>query len=159
MPQENEPPLNDFGEENNQIPPQEPETGDMQQVDNIPQQNNIGDNFNNGDTENIDGYNENGPIDGPSDEPGDDSTMSIINQLSDTDREAVRAYAESMLNRDETQDQPMQENLVFTKKQLDEIHEILMAQSDRRDNELNKINKKTKQTHNLHKSPFDSPFI
>ena len=28
----------------------------------------------------------------------DDSTMSIINQLSDEDREAVRAYAESMLN-------------------------------------------------------------
>ena len=31
----------------------------------------------------------------------DDSTMSIINQLSDEDREAVRAYAESMLSKSE----------------------------------------------------------
>ena len=42
-----------------------------------------------------------GPMDG-GDEGGDgDSTMSIINQLSPEDREAVRAYAESMLARDE----------------------------------------------------------
>ena len=34
---------------------------------------------------------------------GDDSTMGIINQLSPKDREAVRAYAESMLTRDEAQ--------------------------------------------------------
>ena len=35
-------------------------------------------------------------------EEGGDSTMDIINQLSPDDREAVRAYAESMLARDET---------------------------------------------------------
>jgi hypothetical protein len=67
---------------------------------------------------------------------GDDSTMSIINQLSDTDREAVRAYAESMLSRDEESDidndgiggdaqAPMQETrkVIFTKKQLLEMNE------------------------------------
>jgi hypothetical protein len=32
---------------------------------------------------------------------GDDSTASIIDQLSDDDKEAVRNYAESLLNRDE----------------------------------------------------------
>lgn len=32
---------------------------------------------------------------------GDDSTASIIDQLSDEDKEAVRNYAESLLNRDE----------------------------------------------------------
>ena len=39
-----------------------------------------------------------GEGDGP-----DDSTMSIINQLSPEDLDAVRAYAESMLSRDEPQ--------------------------------------------------------
>ena len=65
-------------------------------------------------------------------EEGDDSTMSIINQLSDEDRESVRAYAESMLNKqeekgeeevpempDEMQGNP-QECKRFTKKQLKE---------------------------------------
>ena len=35
--------------------------------------------------------------------PEDDSTASIIDQLSDDDKEAVRNYAESLLNRDENQ--------------------------------------------------------
>jgi len=42
------------------------------------------------------------PMDGGEGEEGDDSTMSIINQLSPEDREAVRSYAESMLARDES---------------------------------------------------------
>ena len=86
------------------------------------------------------------PVNGPDndmengidDNPADDSTMDIINQLSDTDREAVRAYAESMLARDETEDesgmdgdsmsnQPepdnnqMFETFKFSKKQLEEM--------------------------------------
>ena len=71
---------------------------------------------------------------------GDDSTMSIINQLSDEDREAVRAYAESMLNKSEGEQEapagedpmmgdpamggeqpPMMESFIFTKKQLNKI--------------------------------------
>ena len=65
------------------------------------------------------------PMDSPMDgeDEGDDSTTSIINQLSPEDREAVRAYAQSMLSKsdglnDETQQEPMMESFVFTKKQI-----------------------------------------
>ena len=75
---------------------------------------------------------------GTDDNPADDSTMDIINRLSDTDREAVRAYAESMLARDETENEPgmdgdsmsdqpepdnnqMFETFKFSKKQLEEM--------------------------------------
>lgn len=102
----------------------------------------------------------NGPDMGADTGEGDDSTMSIINQLSDTDREAVRAYAESMLNRDETQagveptgepgdapmdapmdapaggdqEQPMMESVTFTKGQLEKINEVFGdIQNDFRD--------------------------
>jgi hypothetical protein len=105
---------------------------------------------------------------------GDDSTMSIINQLSDTDREAVRAYAESMLNRDETQagteptgeptdapmdapaggdqEQPMMESVTFTKGQLEKINEVFGDnQNDFRDKKpLNKREEKVVSK----KSPF-----
>ena len=73
----------------------------------------------------------------------DDSTMSIINQLSDEDKEAVRSYAESMLNKHGGKDDaapegdmedpmvgaeggapemapPVPEGRCFTKKQLKE---------------------------------------
>ena len=39
---------------------------------------------------------------GAAPEGGDDSTAGIIDQLSDEDKEAVRNYAKSLLNRDET---------------------------------------------------------
>ena len=96
-----------------------------------------------------DGMNEPGGMEGPEDmdnsmEGDGDSTMDIINRLSDTDREAVRAYAESMLARDETEDgmedgeepddmggEPTQgpdngngqmfETFKFSKKQLEEM--------------------------------------
>lgn len=67
----------------------------------------------------------------------DDSTIGIINQLSDDDKDAVRAYAESLLSRNENNkkqgqemsdgendvtgvgaDMPMMENVIFSKKQL-----------------------------------------
>lgn len=118
------------------------------------------------------------PMDDPSMEDGgddDDSTVAIINQLSDTDREAVRAYAESMLNRDETQNNnedevppmdasmgqdnsgaPMMETVIFTKKQLRKINENFGPTAD----ELNKDEKpleKKKSKQVTSKSPFSAP--
>lgn len=59
-----------------------------------------------------------------------DSTMDIINQLSDEDKESVRAYAESMLDKNDNTDSmgdeempempTQQEGKCFTKKQLKE---------------------------------------
>lgn len=74
------------------------------------------------------------PMTGEGEEGGDDSTMSIINKLSDEDREAVRSYAESMLSKhggeengeEEMGEQPTEEVPPipeckrFTKKQLKE---------------------------------------
>ena len=106
-----------------------------------------------------------------------DDTMSIINQLSDTDREAVRADAESMLNRDETQGegggepadggddlpidangQPMMEKVIFTKNQLRMINEELGLNSQLKDNSDDKkpLQKKTTNTTSK-KSPFNPP--
>lgn len=102
------------------------------------------------------GGDEFGPQDGGVE---DDSTMSIINQLSDTDKKAVRAYAQSMLDRDETPNNDMmQESFIFTKKQLDDIHEVLMTTLDTdTDNDINKVNKKTNHKLTKRTSPFDSP--
>lgn len=74
----------------------------------------------------------------------DDSTIGIINQLSDEDKDAVRAYAESLLSRNENDieqgqdmsagendvagvgaDMPMMENVIFSKKQLKMLKESL----------------------------------
>lgn len=100
---------------------------------------------------------------------GDDSTMSIINQLSDTDREAVRAYAESMLSRDEESDidndgiggdtqAPMQETIkvIFTKKQLLEMNENFGPTADELEKTKPEIfSKKTDRKNN--NTPFDKP--
>ena len=93
---------------------------------------------------------------------GSDDTMSIINQLSDTDKEAVRSYAKSMLSRDETQqtdagEQPMMESVVFTKKQLNKIQENFGPSQD----ELMKKNNRKGLPKKISKSgssPFNSPF-
>lgn len=102
----------------------------------------------------------------PNTEGGDD-TMSIINKLSDTDKEAVRKYAQSMIARDETQQdgdmgmdggqQQMMEQVIFTKKQLNAIKENfgpsqdeLMKKDDRK--ELPK-----KQSSGIKNSPFSPP--
>ena len=103
-------------------------------------------------------------------EGGDDSTISIINQLSPTDREAVRSYAESMLNREEDTasdapegeeaplpddgQAPIMESFVFTKGQLKKIHENLLPTEP----EKEKLQKEKKHSNKLSgKSPFKSP--
>ena len=97
---------------------------------------------------------------------GDDSTMSIINQLSDEDREAVRAYAESMLNNnggnseepmDAPQDEPIMESVIFSKKQLRTIMEGFGPSEDEIQNKKhNVLNKKHTKTASS-KSPFNAP--
>ena len=99
------------------------------------------------------------------DEDGDDSTTAIINQLSPEDKEAVRAYAESMLNKTENQEgeneepmesePPMMESVIFTKKQLKAINESFRDSEETRDDKT-KLNKKKSQTVS-NKSPFNSP--
>ena len=102
---------------------------------------------------------------------GDDSTMSIINQLSDEDKESVRAYAESMLDRhnkdndseeDELAEDPMatapapqQECKRFTKKQLKEQFGV-------RDNEPSSKagdSKSLKRKKTSNNSPFEPPMF
>lgn len=96
----------------------------------------------------------------------DDSTVSIINQLSPEDREAVRSYAESMLNRSEdngegeAQTQPSDETLamesvIFTKKQLRKIMENVGIFNNDTDKKTPLKNKGTKSV--TKKSPFNSP--
>lgn len=113
-------------------------------------------------------------------EEGGDSTVDIINQLSPTDREAVRAYAESMLSRDETngdeagaeagpgmppspdqQDQGVM--MEITKGRLTNVQRILgeafgdMVTNSERD-ETDRKQTKVKKNRNGFKSPFNSPF-
>ena len=108
---------------------------------------------------------------------GDDSTMSIINQLSDEDREAVRAYAESMLSKSEGgqeapagedpmmgdpamggEQPPMMESFIFTKKQLNTLMENFGPTEDelQKQDERKPLSKKKEKTVSG-KSPFNSP--
>lgn len=108
---------------------------------------------------------------------GDDSTMSIINQLSDEDREAVRAYAESMLSKSEDgqeapagedpmmddpamggEQPPMMESFIFTKKQLNTLMENFGPTEDelQKQDERKPLPKKKEKTVSG-KSPFNSP--
>ena len=121
------------------------------------------------------------PMDGaqPSmdDVEGDDSTMSIIDQLSDEDREAVRAYAESMLSKSKGEQeapagegpmmddpamggeqQPMMESFIFTKKQLSTLMENFGPTEDelQKQDERKPLQKKKERTVS-DKSPFNSP--
>ena len=49
------------------------------------------------------------------------------------------------------------ESFIFTKGQLDDIHEVLMANDDNEKKDpIDKVNKKMKKGNT--KSPFDSPF-
>ena len=100
------------------------------------------------------------------DQSGEDSddTTSIINQLSDADKEAVRSYAKSMLNKSDSQqengddgNQPMMESVIFTKKQLNKIQENFGPSQD----ELMKKNDRKGLPKKISKSgssPFNSPF-
>ena len=120
------------------------------------------------------------PMDGEmGGEEGDDSTISIINQLSPEDREAVRSYAESMLSRDESNGEgmeeeppmggdepvpgpdgqgnepPMMESVIFTKKQLKKINENMMTMKTDDEKGPKKMSKKGNSLGK--KSPFNSP--
>ena len=108
-------------------------------------------------------------------EGGDDSTSSIIDQLSDDDKEAVRNYAKSLLNRDETNageeipgmeaqgpapDQAGQGVMMeITKGRLKQVqqrlNETFRSQKDDKD-ETDRKQKKVKKNTGK-KSPFDSP--
>lgn len=100
-------------------------------------------------------------------EGDDDSTMSIINQLSDEDRESVRAYAESMLNKNggtkenepeipDTEEEMPQENFQesrrFTKKQLKE--EFGPKTNSENESPLNQNKKRTEVRNG---NPFNPP--
>lgn len=110
-------------------------------------------------------------------EEGGDSTMDIINQLSPTDREAVRAYAESMLARDETsggeemeagapaQAGPQNQGVMMeitkgrlmnVQRRLNEAFGDMVTNSDR--DETGRTQKKVKKNRSGFRSPFDSPF-
>lgn len=98
---------------------------------------------------------------------GDDSTISIINQLSPEDREAVRAYAQSMLSKSEEPQndipqedmsgEPMMESFVFSKNQLTKIMENFnkTVEDENEDDTLKKKESKTVSK----KSPFNSPIF
>lgn len=94
----------------------------------------------------------------------DDSTISIINQLSDVDREAVRAYAESMLNKgdentpDMPQNEPVMESVIFSKKQLKKLFENFGPTEDelQKDKNNDTLSRKKQKTVSK-KSPFNSP--
>lgn len=109
-------------------------------------------------------------------EGGDDSTSSIIDQLSDDDKEAVRNYAKSLLSRDEanTGEAPGMEEpaaapapgqggqgvmMEITKGRLKKVqqrlHETFRSQEDDKD-ETDRKQKKIKKNTGK-KSPFDSP--
>ena len=97
----------------------------------------------------------------------DDSTVSIINQLSPEDKEAVRAYAESMLNRAENptaggsdsmggEEPPMMESVIFTKKQLKTLTESFRGDNKETEDDKKQLNPKKAQNVSK-KSPFNSP--
>ena len=109
-------------------------------------------------------------------EGGDDSTASIIDQLSDDDKEAVRNYAKSLLNRDEANageapgtEEPgaapapdqggqgvmMEITKGRLKKVQQKLHETFRSQEEDED-ETDRKQKKVKKNVGK-KSPFDSP--
>ena len=91
---------------------------------------------------------------------GDDKLSELVGQLSDKDREAVEAYAESLLSKDETNNEetpdnnqmPMNETVIFKKEQLNKIFENFGATND-------VLDKKPKQLSNKKRNaPSNSPF-
>lgn len=115
-------------------------------------------------------------MEGSEAEGGDDSTASIIDQLSDDDKEAVRNYAKSLLNRDEANadgeampgmeepapapDQSGQGVMMeITKGRLKKVQQHLsetFRSNDGNKDETDRRQKKVKKNVGK-KSPFDSP--
>lgn len=107
----------------------------------------------------------------PQDNAEDDSTMSIINQLSPEDREAVRSYAQSILSKADAKtqqehgndnnadnEQPVMESITFKKGQIRKINEIFgMSLGRRNDDVEEKPLQKKRCAQVSQKSPFSSP--
>lgn len=116
-------------------------------------------------------------MEGGETEGGDDSTTSIIDQLSDDDKEAVRNYAKSLLNRDEANaggkatpgmeepaapapDQAGQGVMMeITKGRLKKVQQHLSETFRSNDDDKDESDRKQKKVKKNvgKKSPFDSP--
>lgn len=118
-------------------------------------------------------------VEGGETEGGDDSTASIIDQLSDDDKEAVRNYAKSLLNRDEANaggeampgmeepsaaapapDQAGQGVMMeITKGRLKKVQQHLSETFRSNDDDKDETDRKQKKVKKNvgKKSPFDSP--
>ena len=105
---------------------------------------------------------------------GDDSTASIIDQLSDDDKEAVRSYAESLLNRDEAAPEsdmagteepaaPDQAQggvmMEISKGRLKKVQQKLSETFRDNSDEKNETERRQKKVNNdfKKKTPFDTP--
>ena len=118
-------------------------------------------------------------MEGGETEGGDDSTASIIDQLSDDDKEAVRNYAKSLLNRDEAnaggETMPGMEEptapaaapgqagqgvmMEITKGRLKKVQRHLSETFRSNDDDKDEADRKQKKVKKNvgKKSPFDSP--
>lgn len=121
--------------------------------------------------DNMDGNNEMPTDDMMGGEPAsdeeDDSTISIVNQLSPDDKEAVRSYAESLLKRSEPSQeeqqederQPMMETITIKKGDMETLLENFGPSQDElfMTSDKNKpLNKKAKKNISSN-SPFSAP--
>ena len=98
-----------------------------------------------------------------------DETMGIINQLSQKDKEAVRAYAESLVSKDDEQntsemenepipgglnmETPVNETFIFKKHQLNKVMENFSTRN--KTEEIPSLIKKQKNS--IKNSPFNAP--
>ena len=103
----------------------------------------------------------------PASDEEDDSTISIVNQLSPDDKEAVRSYAESLLKRSEPSQeeqqederQPMMETMTIKKGDMETLLETIVPSQDElfMTSDKNKpLNKKAKKNISSN-SPFSAP--
>lgn len=120
----------------------------------------------NGNPNAIGGTESEGPNEMPNDDEnqgdGGDSTIDIINQLSDKDRETVRSYAKSLLKGSGAQDgeneqPPIAESVIFSKKQIKAISENLMDVDNNNKEQNLGNNRKKKHRQVSKKSPFSAP--
>ena len=99
----------------------------------------------------------------------DDSTAGIINQLSDEDKKAVRAYAESMLAKSKSDEENndgnmgeipggnnIAESAIFSKKQIEMLKETFGINKEDEKEDRKTLGKKEKGNKSS-KSPFNSP--
>lgn len=99
------------------------------------------------------------PTDAPAGREGDDSTMGIINRLSDEDKEAVRSYAQSMLEKEkEPEDKaeapaPVQER-IFTKGEIQKMKDESLLDKGKPYSSDAPLEKKMKVSKS---SPFTAP--